>query len=117
MTSDDLVKKIADLALDKKAKQIAILNLKEITDYTDFFIIMTGESSLQIKAISDHIEDELAKQGIKPYSKEGYEYLRWVLLDFVDVVVHIFNPEAREFYGIERLYADAKMELVTEEEV
>ncbi len=117
MTSDELVKTIADLALDKKAKQIAILNLKELTDYTDYFIVMTGESSLQIKAISDHIEDELAKRGLKPYSKEGYDYLRWVLLDYVDVVVHIFNHEAREFYGLERLYADAKMELITEEEV
>ncbi len=117
MTSDELVKKIADLALDKKAKQIAIINLKEITDYTDYFILMTGESTLQIKAISDHIEDELAKEGIKPYSKEGYEYLRWVLLDYVDVVVHIFSHEAREFYGIERLYADAKMELITEEDL
>jgi len=117
MKSDELVKKIADLALDKKAKQITIINLKEITDYTDYFIIMTGESGLQIKAISDHIEDELTKLGIKAYSKEGYEYLRWVLLDYVDVVVHIFSHEAREFYAIERLYADAKMELITEEEV
>ncbi len=117
MTSSELAKKIVDLALDKKAKQIVLLNIKKITDYADYFVIMTGESNLQIKAITDHIEDELGKEGLKPFSKEGYEYFRWVLLDYVDVVVHIFNHEAREFYGIERLFADAKMELISEEEV
>ena len=116
MTSRELAKRIVELAQEKKAKQIVVMDLKNITDYTDYFVIMTGESSLQIKAITDHIEDELSREQLKPFSKEGYNYLRWVLLDYVDVVVHIFNHEAREFYGIERLYADAKMELITEEE-
>lgn len=117
MTSKELAKRIAELALEKKGKQIVKINIKELTDYADYFVIITGDSGLQIKAIIDHIEDELAKEGIKAFSKEGYEYQRWVLLDYIDVVVHVFNHEAREFYGIERLYEDAKMEFIMDKEV
>ena len=116
MTSKELAKKITELALEKKGRQIVNIDIKGLTDYADYFVIITGDSGLQIKAIVAHIEDELAKQDIRPFGKEGYEYQRWVLLDYVDVVVHVFNPEAREFYGIERLYADAKMEFITDEE-
>ncbi len=115
MTASKLANKITELALEKKGRQIVKIDIKDITDYADYFIVITGDSGLQIKAIVDHIEDELAKEGIKAYSKEGYEYQRWVLLDYVDVVVHVFNQQAREFYGIERLYADAKMEFITDE--
>ncbi len=116
MTSQELAKRITELIQEKKGKQIALIDIKGLTDYADYFVVATGESGLQIKAIVDHLEDELLKEGIKPFGKEGYEHQRWVLLDYVDVVVHIFNHEAREFYGIERLFADAKMELITEEE-
>ncbi|RLD14584.1 ribosome silencing factor [candidate division KSB1 bacterium] len=117
MTSSELADKITELALEKKGKQIVKIDIKNLTDYADYFVIITGDSGLQIRAIVDHIEDELAREGIKAYSKEGYEYQRWVLLDYVDVVVHVFNHETREFYGIERLYADAKMEFITDEKV
>ncbi len=117
MTSAELAQKITDLALEKKGKQIVKIDIKNLTDYADYFVIVTGESGLQIKAIVDHIEDELAKEGIRAFSKEGYEYQRWVLLDYIDVVVHVFNHEAREFYGIERLYADANMEYIKDEAV
>ncbi len=117
MTSSELADKITELALEKKGRQIVKIDIKNLTDYADYFVIITGDSGLQIRAIVDHIEDELAREGIKAYSKEGYEYQRWVLLDYVDVVVHVFNHETREFYGIERLYADAKMEFITDEKV
>ncbi len=116
MTPKELAKRISELAQEKKGKQIVLIDIKELTDYTDYFVVITGESGLQVRAIADHIEDELVKDGIKPFGKEGYEYQRWILLDYVDVVVHVFNHETREFYGIERLFADAKMEFITDEE-
>jgi ribosome-associated protein len=107
---------IADLALDKKAKQIIVMDLNGMTGIADFFILMSGDSDTQIKAIADHIIRELKGQNIRVYHKEGYDSLRWVLLDFVDVVVHVFKPETREFYGLERLWGDAKIDFVMDVE-
>ena len=111
-----LAYKIADLALDKKAKQIVVMDLDGKTGIADFFILMTGESDTQIKAIADYIVKELRGQEIKVYHKEGYNSLRWVLLDYVDVVVHIFKQDTREFYGLERLWGDAKIDFVMDTE-
>lgn len=114
--SKKLAYKIADLALDKKAKQIVVMDLDGKTGIADFFILMTGESDTQIKAIADYIVKELRGQEIKVYHKEGYNSLRWVLLDYVDVVVHIFKQDTREFYGLERLWGDAKIDFVMDTE-
>ena len=114
--SKTLAYKIVDLALDKKAKQLVVIDLDGMTGIADFFVLMTGESDTQIKAISDHIVRELRGQEIRVYHKEGYESLRWVLLDYVDVVVHVFKPETREFYGLERLWGDAKIDFVMDVE-
>jgi ribosome-associated protein len=103
---------IANLALEKKAKQIVVIDLKGTTSIADFFVLMSGDSDTQIKAIADHITKELRKKKIRVYHKEGYKSLRWVLLDYVDVVVHIFKPRTREFYGLERLWGDAKIDLI-----
>jgi ribosome-associated protein len=107
-----LAYKIADLALDKKAKQIAVMDLKGMTGIADYFVLMSGESDTQIKAIADHIIRDLKGIDVRLYHKEGYDSLRWVLLDYVDVVVHVFKPETREFYGLERLWGDAKIDFV-----
>jgi len=107
-----LAYKIANLALGKKAKQIVVMDLNGKTGIADFFVVMTGDSDTQIKAIADHIIKELKGQKIRIYHKEGYNSLRWVLLDYVDVVVHVFKPETREFYGLERLWGDAKIDFV-----
>lgn len=115
MESKQLADFITDLALEKKGKQIVKLNLQNLTTMTDFFIILTADSEVQVKAIADHILRQSKKHGIKIYHKEGFESLKWVLLDFVDVIVHIFRGHTREFYGLEKLWADAKMELVSEE--
>ena len=115
MESKELAEFITELALEKKGKQIVKLNLTGLTTMTDYFIVLTADSDVQVKAIADHIIRQSKSKGIKIYHKEGFESLRWVLLDFVDVIVHIFRGETREFYGLEKLWADAKMELVTDE--
>ncbi len=116
LESKTLAFKIADLALDKKAKQIMVMDLNGMTGIADFFVLMSGDSDTQIKAIADHIVRELKGQKIRIYHKEGYNSLRWVLLDYVDVVVHVFKPETREFYGLERLWGDAKIDFVMDVE-
>lgn len=109
METMELVKKISRLAWSKKGQDIVVLDLRKITDVTDYFIIISGESDLHVKAITDYIETELEKEKMKAWHKEGYQNLRWVLLDYIDVVVHIFRPETREFYALEKLWADAKI--------
>lgn len=115
MNSETLANEIAEFALEKKGKQIAIMNLSQITTVADYFVIISGDSETQIRAIADHIIKKLKDKKIKIYHKEGYENLRWVLLDYVDVIVHIFRNETREYYGLERLWGDANIDLVVEE--
>ena len=114
MTAQETANRIIELAQDKKGQQIILMNLSELSDFTDYFVVISGDSNIQIKAISDHIDEGMRKEGIRYYQKEGYQTLKWVLLDYVDVVVHIFSKEAREFYGIERLWADAEMNFISE---
>jgi len=116
LTARETVKRIIELAQEKKGKQIVQMDISEISSFADYFVIITGESSTQIKAITDHIDNELRSENIYPVSKEGYQSLNWVLMDYSDVIVHIFNHEAREFYSIERLWADAKMEFISDEQ-
>jgi len=113
--SMELAQRISKLAWEKKGQEILILDLRELTDVTDFFVIISGESDLHVKAITDYIETELEKERIKVWHKEGYQYLNWVLLDYVDVVVHVFRPEIREYYALEKLWADAKFTKVGED--
>ena len=103
-----LADRIAQFALEKKAKDIVILDLRKITGMADYFILATGDSDTHVKAIADHIEEETWKIGNKLWHKEGYQYRQWILLDFVDVVSHIFQKESRAFYALERLWGDAK---------
>ena len=98
--------------LDKKAIDIKVIYVDELTSLTDTFIVCTSESDPQTKAIASHIKDTLNEQNIKAWHTEGYENLNWVLIDYVNVVVNIFNKEAREYYDIERLWADAKIETI-----
>jgi len=114
MKSNKLAHNIAFLALEKKGKDITLLNVSAIADFADYFVIVTGDSDIQIKAISDHIEKKLKEKQIKLYHKEGYQSLQWVLLDYVDVLVHIFRPATRALYAIERLWGDAKRKVITE---
>ncbi|CUS99300.1 ribosome-associated protein [Candidatus Kryptobacter tengchongensis] len=117
MRPKTLAKKAAQLALEKKAEDIVIMDVRKLTSVTDFFVICSAESSVQLKAIVDHIVEELEKKGVKAWHIEGYTNLSWVLIDYVDVVVHAFLKPAREFYGLERFWGDAKFEYITEDSV
>jgi len=99
-------------ALEKKALDIHILDLRELTPITDFFVICHGESTTQVRAICDHIQEKLEDEGLKVWHREGYDNASWILLDYVDVVIHVFLPETREFYSLERLWGDAPVKII-----
>jgi len=109
MNSRELAQNAARLGWQKKGDNIVILDLRELSDVADYFVILTGESDIHVKSLADFIERELRDEKIKPVHKEGYRYLNWVLLDYVDVIVHIFKSDAREYYGLEQLWSDAKL--------
>ncbi len=117
MRPKTLARKAAQLALEKKAEDIVIMDVRKLTNITDFFVVCSAESSIQLKAIVDHIVEQLEKKGVKAWHIEGYTNLTWVLIDYVDVVVHAFLKPAREFYGLERFWGDAKFEYITEDDV
>ncbi len=93
--------------MDKKARDTIILELKEITTIADYFVICSGDSSTQVKAIVENIDKKLRQRRQKPLSIEGLSAARWVLMDYGDVIVHVFEQEARSYYGLERLWLDA----------
>ncbi len=97
---------ISELMLDKKALDIIIIDVKKITTLTDIFVICTSESEPQSRAITDHINQKMKEVGSPSWHVEGYENLDWVLIDFVNIVVHIFNKDTRSYYEFERLWAD-----------
>jgi ribosome-associated protein len=101
------VERAAQAAQDKKATDLVLLDLADATSFTGYFLFCTGQSARQVKAISDSVEEQLKGQGWPPAHIEGYEHGEWVLLDFVDFVVHVFSPEARTYYDLERLWRRA----------
>ncbi len=107
MDSKLFAEKIADLIFNKKGYDVRIIDLRSLTTFSDFFVICSADSETQVKAIADEIDKSLRDEGIKCWHKEGYMALSWVLLDYVDVVVHVFKKDAREFYNIEKLWGDA----------
>lgn len=107
MDSLILTEKISDLIFSKKGSDIKILDLRTLTPISDFFVICSADSDTQVKAIADEIDNKLHDEGIRIWHKEGYKSLNWVLLDYVDVVVHVFKKSVREYYNLERLWGDA----------
>ncbi len=97
----------ASAALDKKAKDVVILELKDLSIITDYFLICSGESTTQVKAIADNIEERLRREAVRPSGIEGYNLSQWVLMDYGDLVVHVFEEERRAFYELEKLWLDA----------
>lgn len=93
---------------DKKGKKLQVLQVGELTSIADYFVIASGTSTTQVKAIADEVIDKMKAQGEDAIHIEGFNSAMWILIDFADVVVHIFMEETRDFYGIERLWADAK---------
>ena len=104
-----LAQRAAQIAIDNKAQDVVLLDLRGVTDMTDFFLIASGTSDTHVRAIGQHlIEDMKAKESSPAHHVEGLEKGRWVLLDYVDFVVHVFHPTLRNFYQLERLWADAE---------
>lgn len=108
MQALEKAKKIAECLDNKKGRRITVLEVGELTSISDYFVIASGGSAAQVKAMADEVEEKLREVGFAPVHMEGYQVATWILLDYSDVVVHIFLEETREFYDIERLWTDAK---------
>ena len=117
--TNDVSKKMALAALsaleDKKAEDIKIIEISEISPLADYFIIANGTNRNQVQALADHVEDLLGRLGYDRRPIEGYENANWILLDFKDIIIHIFDKESRSFYNLERIWRDGKM--MTEEDL
>lgn len=109
------VERAARAALEKKAADVVLLDLDGSIAFTNYFLLCTGESSRQVQAIANSIEEQLKRRGTRPAQIEGYQNAEWVLLDYGDFVVHIFSPQARAFYDLERLWRRATRLPVPEE--
>jgi ribosome-associated protein len=107
MTVEQMTKVIYDAIDDKLGQDISIINIGAVSSLCDYFVVATASSTRQVKAIADNVEDELTKLGVEPRGKEGYDSQVWVLLDYGDVMVHVFNEENREYYKLEKLWEDA----------
>ena len=99
-----LARQMVDIASDKQASDIVLLDLRDLAAFAEFFVVLNGESPPQLKAIADGIDDAMGKQGVRLHHREGSPDSGWVLLDFGDIVVHIFDPERREFYALDRVW-------------
>jgi ribosome-associated protein len=101
-------------ALDKKATNVVVLDLRHTPAFTDFFVLCSGNAR-QVKAIADSVEDTLREAGVRPAHTEGYDRAEWILMDFFTFIVHVFAPHTRDFYGLERLWGDAARIEVSDE--
>ena len=121
MNDRELVNQIVRLLDNKKARDIQVLDIHELTTIADYFVIATGNSTTQVKALCDHLEEELQKVGVHHTNKEGYRTASWILLGYQDVVVHLFLGETREFYKLEHVWQDAEIvdisDIVSKEEM
>ena len=104
----DLVHVAAATVIAKKARHPVALDLREVGGVCDYFFICSGASEVQVKAIAEAVEDGLRERGVRPWHIEGFECRRWVLLDYVEVVVHVFHEKTREYYMLDRLWGDAR---------
>jgi ribosome-associated protein len=109
------VAKVVRAALDKKAQDVVVLDLRQTPAFTDFFILCSGQNQRQVKAIVDAVEEALRAAKVKPAHIEGYDRAEWVLMDYFNFIVHVFAPPTREFYSLERLWGDAERIEVSDE--
>jgi len=110
LNSTDLAHRISDIIFTKKGFNVLAIDLRNLVSFTDYFVVCSADSDTQVKAIADEVDKVLSEDGIKCWHKEGLKALSWVLLDYVDVVVHVFKKDSREFYNLEKLWGDAPTE-------
>ncbi len=119
MTSLEQAKEIVKVMDKKKAKDIKLVEIRNLSSLGDYFVIASAASNTQVKAIADEVEEEMTKLGFEPNKVEGRQSAQWILLDYYDVMVHVFQEEARSFYNLERLWSDAPQvdisELITQD--
>lgn len=108
----DLLRWVETACADRKAVDGVVLDLRRLSDAADFFVVVSGTSDTHVRAIAEHVVEELRGHGVKAHHVEGLTGGRWVLLDFVDLVVHVFHPALREFYQLEGLWSDAPLRAV-----
>jgi ribosome-associated protein len=109
------VQAAAAICIDSKANDVVILSLEGVSDMTDYFVIASGTSDTHVRSIAEHVMEEMKKRGTAAHHVEGLNQGRWVLIDFVDFVVHIFHPTLRAFYQLERLWGDAAVVAVAQQ--
>ena len=107
MKPSELAERIAAIASDRKAQEIRVIDMRELVSYTDYFVICSGNTERQTKAIHDAIHKELKDEGLLPRRTAGEREARWILMDYLDCVAHIFTPDARSFYRLEQLWGEA----------
>lgn len=105
----EVLKFISDKISDKKGENITVIDISEMSVIADYFVIASGNNFNQIHSIADYIEEELAKLGYKPDHIEGYANANWILMDYTDFVIHLFDKESREFYDLERIWKGGKI--------
>jgi ribosome-associated protein len=109
------VSRAVKAALDKKASDVVVLDLRHTPAFTDFFVLCSGQNARQVKAIVDNVEEAMRAAKLKPAHVEGYDRADWVLMDFFSFIVHVFSPHTREFYALERLWGDAERIEISDE--
>jgi ribosome-associated protein len=109
------VAKAVRAALDKKAQDVVVLDLRKTPAFTDFFVLCSGQNQRQVKAIADTVEETLRAAKVRPAHVEGYDRAEWILMDFFTFIVHVFTPQTRAFYSLERLWGDAERIEVSDE--
>ena len=107
MTARDKAIKVAKLIDNKKGIDVRVLHIGTLTTIGDYFVVVTGNSTSQVRALADEVDEKMSKEGLEPKRIDGYQSCQWILMDYYDVIVHIFLKETREFYALERLWADA----------
>ena len=108
MESKELAIRIAKILDKKKAEGLKVLSIQDLTVLAEYFVIASGTSSTHVRSLADEVEFQLGQQGVEPQRVEGYEARNWILMDYGGVIVHIFYPEARSYYDLEHLWADAQ---------
>ncbi len=109
MTSNEMLKIAVNALEDKKAIDIKVIDISEVSVIADYFVIASGNNTNQVQALSDNVLDELAKEDVHAKQIEGYNSANWILMDYSDIIIHIFNQEDRLFYDLERIWRDGKV--------